>query len=116
MAIIKCYIQCRDKNTGNIGDFIGYDSIAFSPVFNDLVELFKWSNRYDIVTKTNHIECSPFTEALIFLGWQGGTVHDVKKELIKRVDSCPFCEGSCVVDDMPCLHHGFEDYLLQEIG
>lgn len=116
MAIIKLYTQCMDKRTNTVCDFVGYDNISFSPTFDDLVELFNWLKRYDVKIHLNSLDCPPLTEALIFLGWQGGTVHDAIRELENRVDSCQFCNGNGIVDDMPCLHHTFEDYLLQEIG
>ena len=37
-------IQCVDRKTGYIGDFIhNGDKVAISPVFDNLVQLYKWA-------------------------------------------------------------------------
>lgn len=47
-------VQCTDKTSGRVGDFLFNDSapfIAVSPVFSDLVELFTYMRENGLATQ-----------------------------------------------------------------
>lgn len=53
MRELEYCIQCKDKKTGRIGDFMhNGDFTAISPVFDNLIDFFNWCDENNYVPNT----------------------------------------------------------------
>lgn len=109
--------QCTDKKSGKVGCFAHFgDSRAVSPVFNNLADFFNWCNRFELKNIPGSYDQKVYPNnmvayAMIHLGWQGGTRHQVIEELERRIDDC-LCYGSGLSDyGHQCQHCADEKYL-----